>query len=81
MAFYDYKCAGCGKKFEIQKGMNEKATPSCPFCKSKKTSRVFTVFRSMASKSDDLDHEGGEQTGPCSSCSSGVCSSCSSKGS
>jgi putative FmdB family regulatory protein len=81
MPFYDYKCKDCGKTFEIEKGMNEKAHPKCPHCKSSKTSRKFSAPRRMPSKSDYLDHEGSEQSGSCSSCSSGVCSTCNTKGS
>jgi putative FmdB family regulatory protein len=81
MPFYDYKCKDCGKVFEIEKGMNEKVHPKCPLCKSSKTARKFNVFRRGASRSSYLDHEGSEQSGSCSSCSSGVCSSCGTKGS
>jgi len=81
MPFYDYKCGDCGKTFEIEKGMNEKVSPKCPFCKSRKTFRKFNVFRRGPSKSAVLDNEGSEKSGSCSSCSSGVCSSCGTKGS
>ncbi|MFH1710294.1 MAG: zinc ribbon domain-containing protein [bacterium] len=71
MPYYDYKCIACGKTFEIEKGMNEKVSPKCPFCKSSNTSRKFGIFRRGSSS---------EQSGSCSSCSSGVCSSCGTKG-
>lgn len=80
MPFYDYKCRDCSKVFEIEKGMNENYLPECPVCGSANTSRIFSRIGRMAGKSADLDHEGSEQGGSCSSCTSGVCSSCSAKG-
>jgi len=81
MPFYDYKCKDCGKTFEIEKGMNEKASPKCPFCKSKQTVRKFNVFRRGPSKSAFLDNEGTEQSGSCNTCTSGTCTTCNVKGS
>ena len=81
MPFYDYKCLDCGKIFEIEKGMNETYLPECAYCKSINTARKFNRIGRMAGKSADLAHEGSEQGGSCSSCTSGVCSSCGTKGS
>ncbi|MBU0629621.1 MAG: zinc ribbon domain-containing protein [Candidatus Margulisbacteria bacterium] len=61
MPFYDYKCGSCGKKFEVQKGMNDKTIPRCPACQEL-AMRVFSAPALFGTSSS------------CGSCSSGNCS-------
>ncbi|MFA6169241.1 MAG: zinc ribbon domain-containing protein [Candidatus Margulisiibacteriota bacterium] len=63
MPFYDYKCGNCGKKFEVQKGMNDASIPRCPDCKGL-AERVFSAPALATGNGSS-----------CGSCGTGSCSS------
>ncbi len=43
MATYEFKCLKCKKKFEKDQSMTEEHISDCPFCKSDKTVRIFSI--------------------------------------
>lgn len=44
MPIYEYKCRGCGKKFEELVFSANATSPACPSCKSKKVEKMLSVF-------------------------------------
>ncbi len=45
MPIYEYKCKGCGRRFELMRSMRDGHAPaSCPACGSPDTSRLLSVF-------------------------------------
>jgi putative FmdB family regulatory protein len=50
MPLYEYRCAGCGARFEKLRGMSEKDAPlGCPKCGEEKAHRQLSVFASAVS--------------------------------
>jgi putative FmdB family regulatory protein len=81
MAWFDYYCEKCDKKFEIQRGINEdRSDVACPRCKGKKVQRMFDsiYLPKKGGTSDGMggDFGGGGGGSSCSSCSGGNCSPC-----
>jgi putative FmdB family regulatory protein len=49
MAVYEFECAKCGERFEIQRAMSEhdrlkEQAPSCPRCGTTETRQLVSVF-------------------------------------
>ncbi|KAF1086590.1 Zinc ribbon domain protein [Sporotomaculum syntrophicum] len=42
MPNYDFRCAECGHKFEVQVSMNDRDKVTCPDCGGKKVEQLFT---------------------------------------
>lgn len=42
MPTYEYKCADCGKTWEVEKKISETPEENCPECKSVKTQRLIS---------------------------------------
>jgi len=73
MPFYDYKCAACGRKFEVSHGMSGKPDGlRCESCGSPDLHRIFQPVGVM--KAGGALPAGGSSS--CSSCASGACGSC-----
>ena len=65
MPRYEFKCGGCGHKFEVEATLKEKEKGlknKCPACGSPKTERLFSSF-STVTKS------GGAHPSGCGCCS------------
>ena len=74
MPLYEYRCSGCGSKFEKLMSMSAASNGpmACPGCGSdaRRQLSVFAAFRKG---------EGGQTTsvgGGCAGCASGSCASC-----
>jgi putative FmdB family regulatory protein len=80
MPFYDYKCGGCGRKFEVMHGMSGKpAGLKCEFCGSADVQRIFHAVGMMKKGADNFSAlPAPRSTGAssCGSCSSHTCGSC-----
>ena len=46
MPIYDFKCRGCGRKFEELVKLGE--TPACPKCKGKNVERLFSLSAAVS---------------------------------
>jgi putative FmdB family regulatory protein len=49
MAVYEFECAGCGERFEINKAMGEhdslkEQPPTCPKCGQAETHQLVSLF-------------------------------------
>ena len=67
MPIYEYKCKGCGERFELLQGINE--TPVCNNCGSKDLTRLLsTPARPVIGKSSNPWGSGSccGATNPCS---------------
>jgi len=67
MPIFEYRCEGCGRKFErIVLGAREGKSP-CPGCGSKETEKLVSRFAmrggSRGGSDEDFDDIGGEDTG------------------
>jgi putative FmdB family regulatory protein len=68
MPLYEYRCSGCGQKFEQLRRMSDADSGLvCPQCQSEQVERLISAFARPAG--------GGEALGPCgapaSSCGAG----------
>ncbi|MEO7143153.1 MAG: zinc ribbon domain-containing protein, partial [Bryobacteraceae bacterium] len=64
MPIYEYKCEGCGTKFEkLVRGGSETAELGCPSCGGKRLNQEYSTFAAHAS--------GSPAEAP--SCPSGMC--------
>lgn len=43
MAIYEFECLRCEEIFDVEQPMGTEHIANCPFCKTSKTKRVFTV--------------------------------------
>lgn len=43
MPIYEFKCLKCEKNFEVKQSMKDKHEANCPFCKTSKTKRIFSI--------------------------------------
>lgn len=52
MPTYEYRCKGCGEKFEQVQSVAEhgKAKPRCPKCGSEQVKSVFSPFYAKTSR-------------------------------
>ncbi|MGQ9603902.1 MAG: FmdB family zinc ribbon protein [bacterium] len=71
LPIFEYECRNCSKSFEILG--SAKTKPRCPFCKSRKTTRIFSAF-SIGGKSRSDKVEGTKSS--CRTCLTHNCSSC-----
>ncbi len=73
MPIYEYRCAGCGSKFDKRLSMSASDTPvSCPDCgaEARRLLSVFAAFRKGES-GQTVSVGGG-----CAGCAGGSCASC-----
>jgi putative FmdB family regulatory protein len=48
MPIYEYKCAKCGKKFELFRNMSDREKETrCPGCGAESVERIFSLFGTM----------------------------------
>lgn len=47
MPIYEYKCSGCGEKFEEIVSVSATENPPCPTCKSESTEKLMSGFASF----------------------------------
>jgi putative FmdB family regulatory protein len=83
MAWFDYYCEKCDKKFEIQRGISEdRSNVACPDCNGNDVQRIFdSIYLPRKGKSSsgggfEGDYSGGGGASKCSSCAGGSCSTC-----
>jgi putative FmdB family regulatory protein len=53
MPTYDYRCKGCGKRFEKAMTMSEHERhprPACPKCKGRRVEAIPSRFQAVTSK-------------------------------
>ncbi|MBR4748562.1 MAG: zinc ribbon domain-containing protein [Abditibacteriota bacterium] len=56
MPVYEYRCAGCGKKFTLLLSASRRDEPHpCPHCGSGETGLVISMFRPYKSHTEVLD--------------------------
>jgi putative FmdB family regulatory protein len=56
MPIYEYRCAKCGKKFEVLVFRTaEKSTPRCPQCGGERLKRLVSRFASIKSEESRLE--------------------------
>ena len=56
MPIYEYRCAGCARKFSALIGMTaEPDDEACPHCGSKETTRLVSRFRRGRTEDDRVD--------------------------
>ena len=70
MPIYEYRCAGCGHKFE-ELVLSKSEKISCPKCGGKKTEKLFSSFFAKSSGSSSPS-----SAKNCHNCSSSNCSAC-----
>ncbi|MDY2776924.1 MAG: FmdB family zinc ribbon protein [Collinsella sp.] len=77
MARYDYRCTGCGKVFEVEHGMTERPSITCPDCGSD-ADKVFNAsgIKFEGSGFYNTDMRGGGSATQASSGSSCACEGC-----
>jgi len=77
MAYYDYYCDKCEKKFEIQASMSDdRKWVKCPDCKSRKVRQLFDGVYIPPKTKAGKSAGGASSDSSCTSCSSGTCSTC-----
>jgi len=64
MALYEYACTDCGRRFE--EVVIGRRLPSCPACRSRRVSKLLSVFAVGSDGSPRRIQDGGEA--PCGSC-------------
>lgn len=71
MPIYEFRCIGCGRRFDKLCSMGESGENlNCPECGTKGSKRVMSSFSATGTG-------GGKEAGSgCGSCSSNNCSSC-----
>ncbi|MDO8683268.1 MAG: zinc ribbon domain-containing protein [Armatimonadota bacterium] len=74
MPIYEFKCKKCDTLFELLCSIGGWDGKECPYCGSKRVSRLLSTFFSRSIGSDGSSHSHG---GGCSNCASGACSTCS----
>ena len=42
MPIYDYKCATCGKRFQLVRKITDDSSPACTMCGSEETEKVIS---------------------------------------
>lgn len=67
MPIYEYKCDGCGKKFEKLMRSYDAAPPACPSCEGEKVTMQLSTF---AAHSGGSSSSAGADAPPCAS---GMC--------
>jgi putative FmdB family regulatory protein len=56
MPIYEYRCAECGKKFEVLvRRTEEESSLRCPYCNSASMKRLISRFRSVKSEEARLE--------------------------
>jgi putative FmdB family regulatory protein len=53
MPTYEYRCGNCGRRFTKIMSLREhqqRAKPSCPKCRSRKTQQVPSTFQAVTGK-------------------------------
>jgi len=76
MAYYDFKCEGCGCQFEVKTSPNDLDKVQCPGCEGKEIKRVykhFNLFVKHGKYSGSMGPKGiaKNETSPCSECETG----------
>ncbi len=76
MPIYEYTCKDCETIFE-EIVLNQEDIPTCPKCKSIKTSKLISKSRHLSggtSGNEGISSQGSKSA--CSGCSGGSCSTC-----
>lgn len=76
MPVFEYKCAGCGEKYEVLvKSAEKEGEVSCPRCNSKDNRKLFSAFSAKVSASPgNYDSCGDGSCNPqAGGCASGMC--------
>lgn len=77
MARYDYRCTSCGTVFEVEHGMTEHPSITCPEC-GNSAEKVFSAsgIEFKGSGFYNTDQRGGSSSTPATSGSSASTESC-----
>jgi putative FmdB family regulatory protein len=76
MPFYEYRCGGCGLKFEHFARNTSDDASSCPDCGCADIKKLFSVFGFKSGSASGGDFHSSAGGSGCGSCTSSSCSSC-----
>lgn len=76
MPLYEYRCADCRTRFELQRSIKQRDDPvECPACNGAKCGRLLSLPLSFTLSEDGAVRAIGGS--PCSGCTTTACSGCS----
>ncbi len=71
MPLYEYKCQGCGERFEELVSNGQREAICCPYCSSSEVQRLLSTFGFSTGTASEAT-----SGSTCSGCSSRSCSTC-----
>jgi len=76
MPIYEYRCSGCGFRFEQLRPLSQsQESPPCPRC-GQPAKRQLSTFASFSTDESGLTTPVAGTSSACAGCSAGDCSSC-----